>query len=44
VEIEIVVIILVWLVLCGAVGAYASNKGRDSTGAFFLALLLSRLV
>lgn len=33
-----------WFVLCGAVGKYAENKGRNGIGIFFLSFLLSPLV
>jgi hypothetical protein len=33
-----------WFVLCGAVGKYAENKGRNGIGIFFLSLFLSPLV
>jgi phosphate/sulfate permease len=33
-----------WLVLCGASAVYATNKGRDGVGIFFLSLFLSPLV
>ena len=33
-----------WVVLCGAVGKYAENKGRNGIGIFFLSFLLSPLV
>jgi len=36
--------LIVWLVLCGAAAAYASNKGRSGVGIFFLSLFLSPLV
>jgi hypothetical protein len=42
--IEVLIIVIIWLVLCGAVGAYAGNKGRSGVGALFLSLLLTPLV
>ncbi len=39
-----ILIIIVWLALCGAAAAYASSKGRSGAGAFFLSLFLSPLV
>jgi hypothetical protein len=42
--IEVLIIVIIWLVLCGTVGAYAGNKGRSGVGAFFLSLLLTPLV
>lgn len=41
---EVLVFIIVWLVLSGAVAVYAENKGRSGAGVFFLALFLSPLV
>jgi transposase-like protein len=38
------VVLIVWLVLCGAVAVYAENKGRSGVGFFFLSLFLSPLV
>jgi hypothetical protein len=39
-----VLIIVVWLALCIAVGFYAESKGRSGVGIFFLSLFLSPLV
>lgn len=33
-----------WFVLCGAVGKYAENKGRNGIGIFFLSFFLSPIV
>jgi phosphate/sulfate permease len=41
---DILLLIIVWLALCGAVAAYANSKGRSGAGAFFLSLFLSPLV
>lgn len=38
------VIFIFWLVLCGAVAAYASSKGRSGVGGFFLSFFLSPLI
>jgi hypothetical protein len=38
------ILVLVWIVLAIAVGAYASSKGRSGVGFFFLSLLLSPLI
>ena len=37
-------IIIPWLVLCGAAAVYASRKGRSGVGIFFVSLLLSPVV
>jgi transposase-like protein len=39
-----VLVIVVWLALCIAVGFYAESKGRSGVGIFFLSLFLSPLV
>jgi hypothetical protein len=39
-----VLVVIAWLVLCGAVAVYAGNKGRSGVGFFFLSLFLSPLV
>jgi DNA-directed RNA polymerase subunit M/transcription elongation factor TFIIS len=39
-----VFIFIGWFVLCGAVGKYAENKGRNGIGIFFLSFFLSPLV
>jgi len=36
--------IIIWLVICGVVGAFASNKGRSGFGWFLLAFLISPLL
>ncbi len=41
---EIAVLVIVWLILCFAVGFYAEHKGRSGVGLFFLSFLLSPLV
>ncbi len=39
-----ILIFMGWFVLCGAVGKYAENKGRNGIGIFFLSFFLSPLV
>jgi transposase-like protein len=39
-----ILIFIGWFVLCGAVGKYAENKGRNGIGIFFLSFFLSPLV
>jgi hypothetical protein len=39
-----VLILIVWLALCGAAAYVAENKGRSGMGIFFLSLFLSPLV
>jgi hypothetical protein len=39
-----ILIFIGWFVLCGAVGKYAENKGRNGIGVFFLSFFLSPLV
>jgi len=41
---EYIIIIPIWLILCSLVASAAKKKGRDGTGYFILALLLSPLI
>src|SRR5947207_3379520 len=38
------VLVLIWILLCGLCAVLASNKSRASAGYFFLSLVLSPLI
>jgi hypothetical protein len=41
---EFFIFFITWFALSGAPAAYASNKGRNGAGIFFLSLFMSPLV